>query len=121
MKYAFSYLLDENLNATMEEFLSLHHPDLPFHSVGDRVAPPTGTLDPSILNWCEDHGCILVTDNRKSMPRHLKEHLDAGRHIEGIFQVGSMTVVELGEHLVEIAEASFPGEYRDVIHYLPLY
>jgi hypothetical protein len=36
------------------------------------------TLDPEILLWCEAHRFILVTNNRRSMPRHLADHLAMG-------------------------------------------
>lgn len=120
MKYPFTYLLDENVTSTFAELLRQHF-DLPFHQVGDGVAPPRGTPDPEILCWCEEHSCVLVTNNRKSMPGHLKDHLDMHRHIPGIFQIPStMTIVELGEHLHEVAATALADEYRDAIHYLPI-
>jgi hypothetical protein len=119
--YAFNYLLDENVNVALAEFLAFHHPDLPFRSIGEAPAPPKGTLDPDVLRWCEAHDSVLLTNNRKSMPLHLVDHVAAGRHVQGIFQIPTtMTVVELGEHLVMVAGGSFPGEYSDQIHYLPI-
>ena len=50
-------------------------------------------------DWCEIHEFILVTNNRKSMPKHLADHL---------------------AELILIAGASFPKEYQDRIEYLPL-
>jgi Domain of unknown function (DUF5615) len=54
-------------------------------AIDDPEAPSAGTSDPAILVWLEQHGYILVTENRSSMPRHLPDHLEAGRHVPGIF------------------------------------
>jgi len=118
---AFSYLLDENLHEGVGKYLALHYPDLPVHSMGRGIAPPKSTLDDEVLLWCELNGSVLVTDNRKSMPGHLADHLASGRHVEGIFEVGSMTITALGDHLVEVAQIALPGEFRDLIRVLPLY
>jgi hypothetical protein len=89
--------------------------------VGDGVAPPKSTPDPDILIWCEAHGRVLVTNNRSTMPGHLRDHVAAGRSVEGIFHLGAdMTVAELGEHLALVADLSLPGEYRNTIRFLPI-
>ena len=44
-----------------------------------------GTVDPEILCWCEEHNFLLVTNNRKSMPVHLTDHIAEGHHMPGIF------------------------------------
>ncbi|BBH39321.1 hypothetical protein myaer102_18510 [Microcystis viridis NIES-102] len=46
-------------------------------------APPLGTLDPEILDYVPSFQRLLVTNNRRSMPRHLKNHWDKGGHIWG--------------------------------------
>jgi hypothetical protein len=47
--------------------------------------PDYGTLDPDILIWCEENEFILVTNNRKSMPVHLQDHLAENRRATGYF------------------------------------
>ncbi|CDM97752.1 DUF5615 family PIN-like protein [Limnospira indica] len=49
--------------------------DLTVWMVGDPGIPPRGTQDPEILLWCELNKFVLVTNNRRSMPVHLAEHL----------------------------------------------
>ena len=46
-----------------------------------------GTKDSKILCWCEENNFILVTNNRRSMPTHLAEHITQGGHIPGIITV----------------------------------
>src|SRR5437899_3146627 len=82
--YRMRFLLDENLSSRYRRQLSRHEPELILRSVGDADAPPLGMLDPDLLVWCEEHDYLLVTNNRRSMPGHLRGHLAAGRHIPGI-------------------------------------
>lgn len=84
-------------------------------------APAFGTLDPEILVWCEENEFLLVTNNRKSMPAHLQDHLEHGRHATGIFILNAeMSVGETVEELILIASASSAEEYQDQIIYLPI-
>jgi hypothetical protein len=79
------YLIDENVNPLYVVQLRRLQSELVVWSIGEPNTPPKGTLDPTILLWCEEYNFILVTNNRSSMPIHLKEHLEEGRHIPGIF------------------------------------
>jgi hypothetical protein len=115
------YLIDENLEPLYKAQLLMKSPGIVVYSVGDPGTPSKGTLDPEILGWCEENGFILVTNNRKSMPIHLAEHLSEGRHIPGIITLnGEMTIGATIEELMLIAEVDFPHEYEDRIEYLPV-
>lgn len=61
--------------------------ELEVWAIGDPDAPSKGTLDPEILSWCESHRFVLVTNNRRSMPVHLADHLNAGQNMPGIFTI----------------------------------
>lgn len=55
------------------------------------------------------------------MPRHLNDYVALGRHIPGILIINpAMLMGQLIDELVLIAGASEPGEYQDLILYLPL-
>lgn len=115
------YLLDEHINPVLRRELLRANPALEVWIIGDPGAPPRGTLDPDILIWCEAHSFCLVTNNRKSMPRHLADHLEMGRHMPGILVVNlAMTMGQMIDDLVLIAGASADAEYHDLIIYLPL-
>jgi len=115
------YLMDENLDPIYQIQLRCKEPDIVVWAVGDPNTPPKGTLDPEILLWCEKYDFILVTNNRRSMPVHLIDHLAQGHHISGIFQLNpNMSVGETLDELVLVALVSVEGEYRDRISYLPL-
>ncbi|MEQ8757577.1 MAG: DUF5615 family PIN-like protein [Coleofasciculus sp. G1-WW12-02] len=115
------YLLDEHIASLYRTQLMRKAPYLIVRRIGDPDAPAKGTLDPEILIWCETNNFILVTNNRKSMPKHLADHLAEGHHIPGIFVIDlSQNIGETLTELIFIAEASFVGEYQDRIEYLPL-
>ncbi len=115
------YLLDENMDPRYKAQLLRRQPHLVVWSVGDPGAPTKGTLDPDILQWCEDANFILVTNNRASMPPHLTDHLASGQHMPGIITLNeAMSIGQTIDELVLIALASDEAEYRDQIAYLPL-
>jgi hypothetical protein len=96
-------------------------PTLVVWAVGDPGAPPRSALDPDILRWCEENSFTLVTNNRKSMPTHLRNHLAGGRYSPGILELNpNMSIGETIEELLLIWGASDEGEYRNTIIYLPL-
>jgi Domain of unknown function (DUF5615) len=115
------YLMDENVDSVYTTQLRRLNPDLFVIAVGDLTAPSRGTLDPEILLWCEDHGFVLVTNNRKSMPVHLANHVAQAHHVPGIFILNQkLGVGENIDQLILIAEGSFDNEYQDRIEFLPL-
>ena len=115
------YLLDENVDPMYRAQLLRRQPDLVVWAVGDPGAPPVGSPDADILSWCEDHGFILITSNRKSMPGHLADHLTSGRHVPGIFTLNpDMSVGQTIDELLLIAAISDDFEYQDYIVYLPM-
>jgi len=118
---AIRYLLDENVDVLYHAHLLRREPTLVVWRVGVPGAPPKGTPDPDILLWCEQNAFILVTNNRHSMPAHLREHLAQGCHAPGIFVLGAnMSIGETIEELLLIWGASAEPEYHDRISFLPV-
>jgi len=73
------------------------------------------------LRLQEAYGCILVTNNRATMPVHLQAHLAQDRHVPGVVQLPRrMNVGVVLDDLLLIYGASLPGEFQDQILYLPL-
>lgn len=115
------YLLDENIDPRLKKALLQHSPDMVVWCVGDAGAPPLETKDPEILLWCENRKFTLVTNNRTSMPVHLHEHIEKGRHIPGIFILKrNMVMREIIDELTLIWGAAELDEYIDEIKYLPI-
>lgn len=115
------YLLDENVDPLYRAEFLKREPTITIWRVGTPGAPPRATPDPEILNWCEEHGFILVTNNRKSMPDHLRDHLNAGHHTPGIFVMNpNMTIGQTIDELLLVWGASHEDEYQDQIAYMPV-
>jgi Domain of unknown function (DUF5615) len=115
------YLLDEHIDHAIREGLHRRRPELEIHAVGDSSAPNRGTPDPDILIWCETARFVLVTNNRATMPVHLRAHLAAGRHIPGILMLNpGMSIGEVIDELELVWDASDAEEYADRISYLPV-
>lgn len=115
------YLIDENVNPIYPSQLRYRQPELTVRVVGEPNILPYGTLDPEILCWCEEYDFVLVTNNRRSMPVHLAEHLKQGRHIPGIFILSPrLSIGDNIEDLIFIAAASFENEHQDQIVHLPV-
>ena len=115
------YLMDEHVPATLVRAIRQRGPEVVVWRIGEAGAPARGTADPDLLVWCELHGFVLVTSNRRTMPVHLADHLRAGRHVPGIFILNpQMGLGEIVTHLIEAAGASLEGEHQDQIKFLPL-
>jgi hypothetical protein len=118
---AIQYLLDENVDPLFRRELLKREPEMIVWRVGSPGVPPNKTPDPEILCWCEKHNFILVTNNRKSIPGHLRDHLAEGRHIPGILELKqNMTIGETIEELLLIWSVSTEDDYRDRLEYLPI-
>ncbi len=115
------YLFDENVDPAYVNLIRRRNPDLVVLAVGELTAPSKGTLDPEILILCEIHNFILVTNNRRSMPVYLTDHLEQNCHVPGIFILNSkLSIGQNIELLLLIYEASFDNEYQDRIYNLPV-
>jgi hypothetical protein len=115
------YLLDEHVGPRLQKALQRHSPDMVVWRIGDPGAPPLHSPDPEILIWCEEHGFSLITNNRASMPVHLREHLAAGRHIPAIFILNpNLDLGQTIDELILIWAVSESDEYADQLNYLPL-
>ena len=115
------FLIDENLPPVIAVQVRQHEPGIRALAIGQPEAPTRGTPDPQLLCWIEEHGYLLVTNNRTSMLGHLRDHLAGGRHIPGILVAPfPLDIGALIQELTLVWGASQPDEYQDQIVYLPL-
>lgn len=115
------YLLDENTPHAIRDQLLQRKPEMEVLAVGDVMAPAFGTPDPELLRWIEQEGYVLVSRNRRTLSQHLREHLEAGGHVPGIFLLRRRSSLgHIIEDLILIWEAGDPEEYRDRVEFLPL-
>jgi hypothetical protein len=115
------YLLDEHIDHVVRRELLRREPDMEIKIIGGEDAPPRGTLDPDILLWLEEKEYLLVTKNRKTMPGHLVDHLNAGHHLPGILVLApNVTLGRLIAELLDIWRDNRPDRFFDLLVYLPL-
>ena len=118
---ASGFLIDENLPPVIAAQLRQHESRIKALAIGRPGAPAKGTKDPQLLCWIKENGYLLVTNNRVSMPDHLRDHLATGRHVPGILVTPfPLDIGALIEELILIWGAGFPHEYQDQIVYLML-
>lgn len=115
------YLLDEHVDKRLRKALQRLAPALAVGCVGDSDAPSLSTADPDILAWCERHAFLLVTNNRRSMPAHLADHLAARRHMPGILVLNIHDSIGFTtSELILIWETCTVDEFEDRIWFLPV-
>jgi hypothetical protein len=114
-------LLDEHYHGWWPQAILRICPTIDLRVINGMNAPPSGTKDQRLLEWIEAHDFVIVTEDRKTMPGHLKDHLNAGHHLEGIFILDKRVNVQVVAYdLALIVHASFDGEFRDQMVDLPL-
>ena len=115
------YLLDEDTPHAIRDQLLRREPDMEVLAVGDDLAPAFGAHDRELLQWIEREGYILVSRNRRTMPRHLQEYLESGGEVPGVFLLRRRySLGQVLEDLILIWVDDRPNEYRNRIEYLPL-
>jgi hypothetical protein len=118
------YVLDENLRGVLWHAIQQHNCQSTFPldavRVGDPPDLPLGTLDPDILIWAEHEGRIFVSLDKKTLPGHLTQHLQQGRHSPGIFIViPSSQLTDILDYLTYAAYAGDPLDYADALRFIP--
>jgi len=118
------YVPDEHLREPLWRAIQWHNGrglyPLDAMRVGDSPDLPLASADPTVLAWAEREGRILVTHDPDSMPSHLRDHLQAGRHSPGVFMIRPRsTLPQIVSFLVDAAYASGAAEWTDRITFIP--
>ncbi len=114
------FFLDEHMDPAIQRQLRRLNLEIEINRIGEPGVPSAGTPDPEILDWLEQNNYLLVTGNRRTMPVHLADHLNSGKHIPGILLLrGAISLGELVEDLLLIWYASEVEEYTDKISFIP--
>lgn len=119
-----SFVLDEHLRGPLWSAIanhnSCHEYTIDAVRVGDLDDLPLGTDDAEILAWTDRHLRLLVTRDKRTMPRHLRNHLDSGGHTPGVLLVrDGCSYAELVEYLDLIAHVGDPADFRDSVAFIP--
>jgi hypothetical protein len=115
------FLLDEHIDRLIQRQLRRRDLRIEVLAIGDPFAPPASTPDPDILVWAEEHRYILITEDRRTIPRYLQAHHGAGRHTSGVFWLRPSTPLgRIVEELYLIWSVSTADEYVDRAIFIPL-
>ncbi|HEV7893715.1 MAG TPA: DUF5615 family PIN-like protein [Pyrinomonadaceae bacterium] len=84
--------------------------------VGMAEAP-----DPQLLIWAAQERRVVVTHDRRTMPAHAADLMNAGQEFAGLFIVPrSLPLRQATEDLELLVTCSENAEWVNVIRYLPL-
>ena len=119
-----SFLLDEHLRGPLWKAIQRHNHQSEFSidaaRVGDPPDLPLRSADSDILLWAEHENRILITLDENTIPVHLADHVNSGRHSPGIFILRDVTsLARVISFLEAVAHAREAHEWRDRIEYIP--
>jgi hypothetical protein len=114
-----SFLVDQNFNEDIVDSLTRRDATLEFTLVRDHDLAAAD--DPTILTWAAEHELVLLTHDRKTIPRFAYDRIAGGQSMPGVFAVSSdMPVGAAVEELLLAAHCLRPEECRDVVTYFPM-
>jgi hypothetical protein len=112
-------IVDENFNGRIVRGLLLRKPGLDLLRVQDIGL--SGADDTDVLQAAADEGRVLFTHDRKTVPRHAWERVEAGLLMSGVFIASAeLPIQQVIEDILLLAECSRDGEWDRQVRYLPL-
>ena len=109
---------DADLNHNIVTATRQREPGIDFLSSADLNLE--GVPDREVLEHAAAQGRILITHDRRTMPRHFQARLEAGKSSPGILIVPQNAPLKsVVDAIVLIWAASDPDDWRNQIHHLP--
>jgi predicted nuclease of predicted toxin-antitoxin system len=114
-----AFITDENISIALIDSLRAQVPTMDIVRV--QEVGLLGADDPTILEWADTHGRILLTNDRRTIPDFVYQRLEQGLSTPGVivFRPHSALGV-LVKDIVAIAEASEAHEWVNQVIYIPL-
>lgn len=109
---------DADLNQTILLAAVRRSPELDFQSATDACL--AGLNDSEVLALASEQGRILVTHDRKTMPRHFADFVNHSCSAGVIVIPQSLPVSRATDDLLLIASATNPDEWINRIVFLPI-
>jgi len=113
------FLADENLDSDILDGLLAREPTIDIVDV--KTAGLRGTQDPDLLELAAQQARIIVTYDRRTMPRHFRERIAAGKPAPGVFILPqhANAIGEIIEWLLLVWSGSRAEEWHGQIVFLP--
>ena len=109
---------DENFRRPIVEGLLRRRPDLDLVFV--QTGGPAGEADPIVLEWAGREGRVLLTHDRKTMPRYAYERMAGGQPMSGVIAVSSRYPIGRAvEDILLLLECTFDEEWTDRVFFVP--
>lgn len=114
------FLIDENLSGDIVSGVLRRNQEVDILHVEETGGPGKGAEDPDVLAFCERERRALVTNNRKSMPRHIATFKAEGHHHWGIFEVRDPEAIgDIIEEILLVWAATNATEHIDQTRRIP--
>lgn len=114
-----SLAADENLISDIVRGLLRRNPKIDIVRVQDVGL--LGADDPRVLDWAAAEGRILVTHDRRTVPRYANQRVEAGLPMPGVFIVPqSLSIGQAIEDLLLLCQYTSGAEWEGLVYYLPL-
>jgi predicted nuclease of predicted toxin-antitoxin system len=109
---------DADLNHSIVSATRQREPAIDFLSAAD--AGLEGIGDAEVLNLAARQGRILISHDRRTMPLHFRNLIEAGQKSPGLFIVSQRALIRpVVEAIVLIWAASTADDWTDQIYHLP--
>ncbi len=116
----FRLLIDENFDHDIVRGLHLQCTD-EIDVMLSRVAGLTGAKDSEVLAWAASEERILLTHDRKTIPRHAYQRLQNAESMPGVFVVPqSVPIGKAIDELVLILRCSQQSEWQNIVQFIPV-
>ncbi len=119
-----AFLLDEHLRGPIWQAIVRRNLAGPLHldvvRVGDGAELPIGAQDSDILAWAAREARIVLSMDRRTMPRALVEMLHSGGHSPGLIMIrGAASIPTVLDCLEAIAQENRPDLFADSVTFIP--
>jgi hypothetical protein len=112
------FLADENFDGRITSGLLRQEPTLDLVRVQDIGL--SGADDPSVLKWAAAEDRLLLTHDRRTIPRHAMARTNAGLQMPGVVVVAAGLPIQLAiDAILLLAGASLPGESEGQLLFVP--
>lgn len=112
-------LADQNFNEHILKDLTQREPGLDLLHV--RNVGLAATPDPTILEWAATENRVLLTHDRRTMPRFAYARVAAGQRMPGIFLVrDDMATAQAIDEILLAVHCLSADECEGIVKYFPL-